>query len=48
VVALEPDLEQVPELAVLGDVLGRQVVVVIEQGFVPGKVVVQAARERGW
>ena len=44
VVALEPDLEQVREPAVLGDVLRRQVAVVIEDRLVRGVGFVEPAR----
>ena len=43
-VALEPDLEQVTELAVPSDVLGRQMAVVIEDRLVLGVLVVEALR----
>ena len=41
VISSEPDFEQVGELAVLGDVLRREVIVVIEDRFAAGEVVVE-------
>jgi len=42
VVALEPDLEKVGELAIGGHVLGRQVAMVVEDGLRLGVVVIEA------
>ena len=44
VIALQPDFEEVPEAAVRGHVLRRQVAMVIQNGLVLGVLVVQAAR----
>jgi hypothetical protein len=41
-VAFQSDFEQVPELAVLGHVLRRQVAVVVEDRFALGVLVVQS------
>ena len=46
-IALEPDLEQVVELPVLGDVARRQVVVVVEDRLLGGVALVQPPRRRG-
>jgi len=41
-VAFQSDFEQVPELAVLGHILGRQVAVVVQDRFVFGVLVVES------
>jgi len=43
-VALEPNLEEIPKLPILGDILGRKVAVVIEDRLGLRKLVVKAAR----
>jgi hypothetical protein len=39
-IALEPDLEQIGELAVFGEILGREMIVVVQNGLVLGVGVV--------
>jgi hypothetical protein len=47
VIALEPDLEQVAELAVLGDVARREVIVVIQNRLGLGELMIQTGG-RSW
>jgi hypothetical protein len=46
VVALEPDFVEVGEAAVFGDILGRQVAVVVNDALGRGDVVIERLRER--
>ena len=44
VVAFQPDLEQIAELPVVRHVLGRQVAMIVQNGFVLGEFMIEAPR----
>ncbi|MNN95045.1 hypothetical protein D3C81_2137890 [compost metagenome] len=46
-IPLEPDLIQVGEAVILGNQLGRQVAVIVENGLSGGEAVIKLAREFG-
>jgi hypothetical protein len=47
VIALEPDFEEIGEGAIGGDVCGREVVVIVDDGLACGDLVVEAASHGG-
>jgi hypothetical protein len=46
-IAFEPDLEEIAELAVLGDIARREMIVVIEHRLGFGKVMIKSPRGPG-